>query len=79
MKAELAGMCALLMLAGCQPEPKVSDQVHRREQRRVAELTAEVDQAHAVQRDLERTLAVTGCAVAVLAAALILSGRTKGG
>jgi hypothetical protein len=79
MKTALTVVSVMLMLAGCQPEPKVSDQIHRRAERRVAELTAEIDQAQAVQRSLERTLIVAGCAVAVLVVALVRLGGRKGG
>ena len=68
-----------LLLTGCRPEPKVPEQTFRREQKRVAELAAEVDQGRAVQRVLERNLAMAGCAIAVLAGALIAIGHKKGG
>ncbi len=77
MRALVAFTCVMLAVVGCQPEPTVPDLVHRRVERRAARLAIELDQASAVQRDLERTLIIAGCAVAVLAAALIR--KRKGG
>ena len=77
MKKTIAIIGLVLVVAGCQPEPTVPDHIHRRAERRAAELTVELDQANAVQRDLERTLVVAACAVAALAVAVI-RGR-KGG
>jgi hypothetical protein len=75
MKRVIIAIGLALAVTGCQPEAKVSDQVHRRAEKRVVELTAEVDQAKAVQRSLERTLVMAGCAVAVLATVLIRNRR----
>ena len=78
MKKTVATVCLALAVVGCQPDSTtVPEHIHRRTERRAAELTVELDQANAVQRDLERTLVVTACAVAALAVALIR--RRKGG
>ena len=78
MKAVWVSLFALLLLMGCGPDESVPDQTLRREQRRVAELSAEVEQTRAAQRSTERSLIVAGCALAVLVAALIQSGRRGG-